>query len=120
MTGLAIYFFNIPGAMMRVLNCFSRRGLVIEAVWCAPVGERHRATVLVEAAPITMEQIVRELESTVGVDHVEALDKPSAEQSARLHSPEITATEGGSTMVKLPGPPEENRFLLTWLGAAAS
>ena len=49
MTGLAIDFFNIPGAMMRVLNCFTRRGLIIESVWCTPSGDRHRATVLTEA-----------------------------------------------------------------------
>ena len=47
--GVAIYFFNIPGAMMRVLNCFTRRGLLIEAVRCGPVGEHHRAEVAVEA-----------------------------------------------------------------------
>ncbi len=118
MTGLAIYFFNIPGAMMRVLNCFTRRGLLIEAVWCAPVGDRHRATVLVKAAPLTMEQIVRELESTVGVDRVQALEKPQADQLAKLHSPEVIAAENGSTVIKVSGPPEENGFLLAWLGSA--
>jgi len=118
MTGLAIYFFNIPGAMMRVLNCFTRRGLVIQAVWCAPVGERHRATVLTEAAPITIEQIIRELESTVGVDRVETLQKPQAEQLAKVQSSEVMMAENGSTMVKVSGPPEENRFLLSWLGSA--
>jgi acetolactate synthase small subunit len=116
MTGLAIYFFNIPGAMMRVLNCFTRRGLLIQAVWCAPIGERHRATVLVEAAPVTMEQIVRELESTVGVDHVEALEKPSAEELLRMRSPEIATAENGSTVIKVPGSPDENRNLLAWFG----
>jgi acetolactate synthase small subunit len=80
MTGLAISFHNIPGAMMRVLNCVTRRGLLIEAVWCAPEGDRHRATLLFEAPPITVDQIVRELESTVGVDRVERLDKPQVER----------------------------------------
>ena len=89
MTGLAIYFHNIPGAMMRVLNCFTRRGLLIEAVWCAPLGDRHRATVLVEAQPITMDQIVRELESTVGVDSVERLDESQAQQWTRWRWPEM-------------------------------
>ena len=116
MTGIAIYFFNIPGAMMRVLNCFTRRGLIIQAVWCAPVGDRHRATVLVEAKPITMEQIVRELNSTVGVDRVEALESPSAEQLAHWHAPEVTKGDNGSTVIKVSGPVEENRFLLDWLG----
>ena len=74
MTALAVEFHNIPGAMMRVLNCFTRRGLLIEAVRCGPVGAYHRAEVAVEAQPITIEQIVRELESTVGVDRVEQLD----------------------------------------------
>jgi acetolactate synthase small subunit len=86
MTGLTIYFYNISGAMMRVLNCFTRRGLTIHAVWCAPVAERHRATVLVDAAPITMEQIVRELESTVGVQRVEALDSATAERLAKVQA----------------------------------
>ena len=116
MTGLAIYFFNIPGAMMRVLNCFTRRGLLIHAVWCAPVGDRHRATVLVEAAPLTMEQIVRELGTTVGVDCVEQMQKPRADQLAQLHSTEAVTAENGSTVIKVPGPLEENRFLLSWLG----
>jgi acetolactate synthase small subunit len=69
-TGLTVDFHNIPGAMMRVLNAFTRRGLVIQAVQCAPVGDHHRAHVVVEAMPITMEQTIRELESTVGVDSV--------------------------------------------------
>ena len=73
MTGLAIDFHNIPGAMMRVLNCVTRRGLLMEAVWCTPAGGHHRATVLVEASPVTITQIVRELISTVGIDSVEEL-----------------------------------------------
>jgi acetolactate synthase small subunit len=84
-TGLTVDFHNIPGAMMRVLNSFTRRGLVIQAVHCGPVNDHHRAHVVVEAQPITMEQTIRELESTVGVDSVapitsaqiEALLKPS-------------------------------------------
>src|SRR3989304_1595199 len=91
MTGLAIYFHNIPGAMMRVLNCFTRRGLLIEAVWCAPVDDHHRATVLVEAPPITVDQIVRELESTVGVDRVERLDESQARQWTEGRWPEMAA-----------------------------
>ncbi len=74
---------------MRVLNCFTRRGLLIQSAWCVPSGDRHCATVLVEAAPLTMEQIVRELESTVGVDRVEALEKARVEQLAKLQSPEM-------------------------------
>lgn len=80
MTGVAIDFHNVPGAMMRVFNCFTRRGLLIQAVWCVPAGDRHRATVLVEAQPITVEQIIRELESTVGVDRVERREGPQAEE----------------------------------------
>ena len=86
MTGLAISFHNIPGAMMRVLNCFTRRGLLIEAVWCAPVDDHHRATVLGAAPPITVDQIVRELESTVGVDGVERLDEPQVEQLTQKYA----------------------------------
>ena len=89
LTGLAIYFHNIPGAMMRVLNCVTRRGLLIQAVWCAPVGDRHRATVLVEAQPITIEQIVRELESTVGIERVERLDESQAQQWTQWRWPEM-------------------------------
>jgi acetolactate synthase small subunit len=89
MTGLSIHFFNIPGAMMRVLNCFTRRGLTIQSAWCLPAGDRHCATVLVEAAPLTMEQIVRELESTVGVDGVEALQQARVEQLLKVQSPEV-------------------------------
>ena len=89
MTGLAIDFFNIPGAMMRVLNCFTRRGLLIHAVWCAPSGDRHRATVLTEASPLTMEQIVRELESTVGVDRVKALEQSQTDKLAKLQAAEL-------------------------------
>ena len=91
MTGLAISFHNIPGAMMRVLNCFTRRGLLIEAVWCAPAGGHHRATVLVEAPPITVDQIVRELESTVGVNRVERLDESETQQWTRWRWPEMAA-----------------------------
>ncbi len=79
MTGIAIDFHNIPGAMMRVFNCVTRRGLLIQVVWCAPAGDRHRATMLIEAPPITVEQIIRELENTVGVDRVELLEGPQAE-----------------------------------------
>ena len=92
MTGLAIDFYNIPGAMMRVLNCFTRRGLVIQAVWCAPSGDRHRATVLVEAAPITITQIVRELNSTVGVDRVEELAAPQVAELVQSYSTEVPAS----------------------------
>ncbi|HEV8612597.1 MAG TPA: hypothetical protein VGQ73_03740, partial [Gemmatimonadales bacterium] len=120
MTGVAIYFHNIPGAMMRVLNCFTRRGLLLEAVWCAPVGEHHRATVLVEAPPITIDQTVRELNSTVGVDRVEVLEAPKAEQWAGGRAPEVVGGDNGSTVIKVPGPAEEYRFLLDWLGAARS
>lgn len=116
MTALTISFHNIPGAMMRVLNCFTRRGLLIEAVWCAPVGDHHRATVLAEAQPITVDQIVRELESTVGVDRVERLEKPQAEALAGRRAPEVLPGENGSTLIKVSGPPEENRFLIDWLG----
>ena len=83
-TGLIVEFHNIPGALMRVLNCFTRRGLVIDAVQCGPAGERHRARVVVEAQPITIEQTVRELESTVGVDLVALMDPAEA---ARLLQP---------------------------------
>ena len=79
-TGLIVEFHNIPGALMRVLNCFTRRGLVIDAVQCGPAGERHRARVVVEAQPITIEQTVRELESTVGVDLVASMDPAEAAQ----------------------------------------
>ena len=120
MTGLAVYFHNIPGAMMRVLNCFTRRGLVLQAVWCAPVGEHHRATVLVEASTATIDQTVRELESTVGVERVERLEKPRADQLAQTRAPEVVAGENGSTVIRVAGPPEENRFLLKWLGAPSS
>jgi acetolactate synthase small subunit len=91
MNGLAISFHNIPGAMMRVLNCFTRRGLLIEAVWCAPLEGHHRATVLVEALPITIDQIVRELESTVGVDQVERLDEAQVRNWAEWRWPEMAA-----------------------------
>jgi acetolactate synthase small subunit len=119
MTALAIYFFNIPGAMMRVLNCFTRRGLLIQGVWCAPVDNRHRAIVMVEAAPITMEQIVRELESTVGVNQVDQLDKTQAEFLSSVSAP-VVSTENGATVIKVAGPPEEHRALLSWLGTAAA
>ena len=79
-TGLIVEFHNIPGALMRVLNCFTRRGLVIDAVECGPAGERHRARVVVEAQPITIEQTVRELESTVGVDSVSPMSPAAAAQ----------------------------------------
>jgi acetolactate synthase small subunit len=84
LTGLVVDFHNIPGAMMRVLNCFTRRGLLIQAVECRPHGGRHRARVVVEAQPITIEQTVRELESTVGVDAVAPMDPASA--AGMLHS----------------------------------
>ncbi|MSO19971.1 MAG: hypothetical protein EXQ56_05810 [Acidobacteria bacterium] len=74
LTGLTVDFHNIPGAMMRVLNSFTRRGLVIQAVQCGPAGDHHRAHVVVEALPITMEQTIRELESTVGVDSVAPIE----------------------------------------------
>ena len=80
LTGLVVDFHNIPGAMMRVLNCFTRRGLLIEAVECRPAGDRHRARVVVEAQPITIEQTIRELESTVGVDSVSPMDPATAER----------------------------------------
>lgn len=91
MTGLAIDFFNISGAMMRVLNCFTRRGLTLESVWCTPEGDRHRATVLTTASPLTMEQIIRELESTVGVDRVTTLSEAQAQELAKLPSPALPA-----------------------------
>ncbi len=84
LTGIAVEFHNIPGALMRVLNCFTRRGLLIEAVDCHPAGDRHRARVVVQAQPITIEQTVRELESTVGVDSVSRMD--SAAATALLHT----------------------------------
>jgi len=69
--------------MMRVLNCFTRRGLLIEAVHCGPAGDHHRAQVVVDAQPITIEQTVRELESTVGVDSVSPMDPAAAAQLLR-------------------------------------
>jgi acetolactate synthase small subunit len=86
-TGLIVDFHNIPGALMRVLNCFTRRGLVIDAVQCGPAGGRHRARVVVEAQPITIEQTVRELESTVGVDSVAAMDAAEATQLLQTNNP---------------------------------
>jgi acetolactate synthase small subunit len=80
LTGLVVEYHNIPGAMMRVLNCFTRRGLLIEAVHCGPAGDHHRASVVVEAQPITIEQTVRELESTVGVASVSPMDPAAAAQ----------------------------------------
>lgn len=79
-TGLTVDFHNIPGAMMRVLNAFTRRGLVIQAVQCGPAGDHHRAHVVVEALPITMEQTIRELESTVGVDAVAPIESSQIEK----------------------------------------
>ena len=79
-TGLIVEYHNIPGALMRVLNCFTRRGLVIDAVECGPAGDRHRARVVVEAQPITIEQTVRELESTVGVDSISPMDPAQVAQ----------------------------------------
>ena len=83
-TGLIVDYHNIPGALMRVLNCFTRRGLVIQAVAAGPADGHHRARVVVEAQPITIEQTVRELESTVGVEHVSQMDTAQALQL--LHS----------------------------------
>ncbi len=80
LTGLTVDFHNIPGAMMRVLNSFTRRGLVIQAVHVAPMGDHHRAHVVVEALPITMEQTIRELESTVGVDAVAPIESAQIER----------------------------------------
>ena len=76
---------------MRVLNCFTRRGLLSEALWSARVGDHHRATVLVEAPPIAVDQIVRELESTVGVDRVERLDESQAQQWTQWRWPEMAS-----------------------------
>ena len=86
LTGLVVDFHNIPGAMMRVLNCFTRRGLLIQAVECRPLGSRHRARVVVEAQPITIEQTVRELESTVGVDAVSPMDPTQAAHLLQANS----------------------------------
>jgi acetolactate synthase small subunit len=83
-TGLIVEFHNIPGALMRVLNCFTRRGLVIDAVQSGPAGDRHRARVVVEALPITIEQTVRELESTVGVDTVAPMDPAEAARMLQM------------------------------------
>ena len=80
LTGLVVDFHNIPGAMMRVLNCFTRRGLLIQAVECRPHGDRHRARVVVEAQPTTIEQTVRELESTVGVGSISPMESSEAAQ----------------------------------------
>lgn len=101
MIAVAVDFHNIPGAMMRVLNCFTRRGVVIQAVWCGPEAGHHRVTVLAEAEPkeaeaIRTDQIVRELESTVGVERVERLDPSQAEQLAQGRSPEMTSSDNGS------------------------
>jgi acetolactate synthase small subunit len=79
LTALSVDYHNIPGALMRVLNTFTRRGLVIQAVQAGPLGGHHRATVAVEAQPITIEQIVRELESTVGVESISQLPTEQAE-----------------------------------------
>jgi acetolactate synthase small subunit len=86
-TGLIVEYHNIPGALMRVLNCFTRRGLVIDAVRAGPAGERHRARVVVEAQPITIEQTVRELESTVGVDLVAPMDPADAARLLQTSPP---------------------------------
>jgi acetolactate synthase small subunit len=87
LTGLIVDYHNIPGALMRVLNCFTRRGLVIQAVQAGPAGDRCRARVVVEAQPITIEQTVRELESTVGVDGVSAMDPAHAARMLHASQP---------------------------------
>lgn len=84
---LAILVEDRPGVLTRVSGLFSRRGYNIKNIAVGPTTEPgiSRMTVSVEADPVTVEQIVKQLNKLVNVLKVSDLtDETSVERELML------------------------------------
>lgn len=62
-----IRYRNRQGALLRILNAVSRRGLDIPYVLAESAGDSHQATLLLEVTSIQLAQLGREWRSIVDV-----------------------------------------------------
>ncbi len=65
-----IRYHNRQGALLRILNAVSRRGLDLPYVLAESAGDLHQATLLLEVTPIQLAQLGREWRSIVDVVEV--------------------------------------------------
>ncbi|MGH9535784.1 MAG: hypothetical protein ACRD2E_13115 [Terriglobales bacterium] len=65
-----IRYHNRQGALLRILNAVSRRGLDFPYVLAEPAGEAHQATLLLEVNPTQLAQLGREWRAIVDVVEV--------------------------------------------------
>jgi acetolactate synthase small subunit len=72
-----IRYRNSQGALMRILNAVSRRGLDLSSVHAEYAGQDHLATILLEVSQKQVGQLYREWNAIVDVIHVHS--------SAALH-----------------------------------
>ncbi len=72
-----IQYRNSQGALMRILNAVSRRGLVLGSVHAECAGRDYLATLLLEVSPKQAGQLLREWNSIMDVVQVHS--------SAALH-----------------------------------
>ena len=78
-----IRYRNAQGALMRILNAVSRRGLDLTSVHAEYAGQDHAVTLLLEVSHKQMGQLYREWYAIADVTHV----RSGAAQSAEWNSP---------------------------------
>jgi acetolactate synthase small subunit len=79
-----IRYRNAQGALMRILNAVSRRGLDLTSVHAEYAGREYAVTLLLEVTQKQIGQLCREWHAIVDVTEVRSSE---ARSSAALHEP---------------------------------
>jgi acetolactate synthase small subunit len=89
-----IRYRNEQGALMRILNAISRRGLDLTSVHAEATGQHHGVTLLLEASQKQIGQLSREWHSIVDVIEVRATVNLREHEAAWAGHPPASAGLG--------------------------
>jgi acetolactate synthase small subunit len=90
-----IRYRNAQGALMRILNAVSRRGLDLTSVHAEYAGQDHAVTLLLQVSHKQIGQLYREWHSIVDVIEVHS-SSAIREQAEATWAPHPPATAGGA------------------------
>jgi acetolactate synthase small subunit len=104
MQSFHIRYRNAQGALMRILNAVSRRGIDLNSVLAEASGHEHAVTLLLDVNPKQSGQLFREWYSIMDVIHVHSTNQSHVQMAHALaarpaHSVNIAAQAAfGSAM----------------------
>jgi acetolactate synthase regulatory subunit len=90
-----IRYRNEQGALMRILNAISRRGLDLTSVHAEATGQHHLVTLQLEASQKQIGQLAREWHSIVDVVEVRSAVSLQEHEAAWAAHPPASAGLGG-------------------------